>query len=202
MKKRTVAICLCIILALGGIAATLAYFTDSEKAVNTFTVGHVDISLDETDVDLMGNKDGDTRVTSNQYKLIPGNTYTKDPTIHVLDGSEPCWVFVTVEISQEFSDVETLEYDKTIAGQMANLGWKKITDPEAGINVYAYEAEPVEAGEDKAVFNSITVGGPEATKATLQDIDQETMIKITGYAIQAAGFDTAKKAWDAAYTQF
>ena len=48
MKKKIVALCLCVALAVVAIGgATLAYFTDTKSATNTFTVGNVKIDLIE-----------------------------------------------------------------------------------------------------------------------------------------------------------
>lgn len=57
MKKKITAIFLCVALlavAIGG--ATLAYFTDTDAATNTFTVGNVKIKLIEQE---RGEKDGE-----------------------------------------------------------------------------------------------------------------------------------------------
>ena len=90
---------------------TLAYFTDRESVANTFTVGNIDITLDEADVneygkplDASGNEVTDVttaaRVTDgNEYKLVPGKTYVKDPTMTVVAGSEPTYVRMLVTIS-------------------------------------------------------------------------------------------------------
>ena len=49
MKKKIVAICLCVaLLAIAIVGATLAYFTDTKSATNTFTVGNVKINLIES----------------------------------------------------------------------------------------------------------------------------------------------------------
>ena len=49
MKKKIVALCLCVALAVVAIGgATLAYFTDTKTATNTFTVGNVSIELLES----------------------------------------------------------------------------------------------------------------------------------------------------------
>lgn len=48
MKKKIVALCLCVALAVVAIGgATLAYFTDTDNETNTFTVGNVKIELIE-----------------------------------------------------------------------------------------------------------------------------------------------------------
>lgn len=96
MKRKIVALCLCVALAVVAIGgATLAYFTDTDEAKNTFTVGNVEIKLDETNVDA---PQGD-RVQENSYKLIPGVSYVKDPTVTVLEGSEDCYVRMKVTLN-------------------------------------------------------------------------------------------------------
>lgn len=51
MKKKIVALCLCVALAVVAIGgATLAYFTDTAAKTNTFTVGNVKIELLESNL--------------------------------------------------------------------------------------------------------------------------------------------------------
>jgi len=48
MKKKILALCLVVVLAITAVTgATLAYFTDTEEQINTFTVGNVDIEIEE-----------------------------------------------------------------------------------------------------------------------------------------------------------
>ncbi len=48
MKKKITALCLCVtMLAIAIVGASLAYFTDTKDATNTFTVGNVKIELIE-----------------------------------------------------------------------------------------------------------------------------------------------------------
>ena len=103
--KKALLLALCaVLLVVSTVFATMAYLTSTTEVVkNTFTVGNVKITLDEAKVNEYGVKDGDTRVTENTYKLMPGHTYTKDPTIHVDANSEDCWLFVKIvdEIAEE-----------------------------------------------------------------------------------------------------
>ena len=79
MKKKITAIFLCVALvAIAVVGASLAYFTDTKTATNTFTMGDVKIKLDETNVN---DPEGD-RVTSNAYDVYPGAVVTKDPIVH------------------------------------------------------------------------------------------------------------------------
>ena len=49
MKKKITAICLCVALvAIAVVGASLAYFTDTKTATNTFTLGNVKIELLES----------------------------------------------------------------------------------------------------------------------------------------------------------
>ena len=105
-KTKALAMALCaVLLVVTTVFATMAYLTSTDEVVNTFTVGKVSIKLDETDVNLYGVKDGETRVKSNEYKLIPGHEYVKDPTVHVEAGSEESYIRMIVTIT-DFADVK------------------------------------------------------------------------------------------------
>ena len=107
-NKKALALVLCaLMLVAASVFGTLAYLTDTDAVTNTFTVGKVDIKLDETDVNIYGVKDGETRVAANKYHLIPGHEYTKDPMVTVLAGSEESYVRMMVEInfSKELDEI-------------------------------------------------------------------------------------------------
>ena len=94
-KKRFVAILLCMTLvALAAIGATFAYLTDTKTVNNTFTMGNVKITLDETDIK---NPNG-ARVTSNEYNVYPGAVVTKDPIVHNT-GKNAAYIRATVNVS-------------------------------------------------------------------------------------------------------
>ena len=107
-----------VLLVTASVLGTMAYLTSQDQVVNTFTVGNVAITLDETDVDVNGDKDSEDRVKANEYKLLPGHTYTKDPIVHVDADSEDCYLFVKVE-----NGIAAIEADTKVADQMAEKGW-------------------------------------------------------------------------------
>lgn len=80
MKKKITAICLCVaLLAVAIVGATLAYFTDTKSATNTFTVGNVKINLIESRFHREGNDNsGDAS--------IPDPTQTASGMKYVTDG--------------------------------------------------------------------------------------------------------------------
>ncbi len=193
MKTKTKALLMAgcaMLLVLSTVFATVAYLTSTDSVTNTFTVGSVKITMDETDVDTNGVQDGDTRVKVNEYKLMPGRSYTKDPIVHIDSKSENCWVFV--KVVNELAEVEDVN---TIAAQMTANGWSAVSGVEG---VYAYEAI-AEGGEDIKVFESFSVKGDVDETALAMFADKT--IAITAYAVQAEGFDTAAEAWTAANFQ-
>lgn len=97
-KSKALLLTLCaVLLVAASVMGTMAYLTSNEEVVNTFTVGSVNIKLDEAKVDDDGKAvAGADRVKANEYKLLPGLTYTKDPTVTVLDGSEESYVRMKV----------------------------------------------------------------------------------------------------------
>ena len=184
--KKVLALVLCAaLLVAGSVAATLAYLMSTDTVTNTFTVGKVVITLDETDVDEYGAViKGAEPVKGNEYKLIPGHNYKKDPTIHVQAGSEKCWLFAKIE--------NGLGDDATI-DKLAECGWTLVTGET---NVYWHEAvESSDTVQDVKIFESFTFGA-EANPETHKD----NSIVVTAYAVQYDGFESgAVDAWNATY---
>lgn len=210
MKKKILVACLCVALAVLTIAGTtLAYLTSQDTVVNTFTVGNVQIKLDEAKANTDGSlyDNGATRVDANTYKLIPGHTYKKDPMVTVLKGSESSYIKMTVTFSKAAeldaifnpngADMTSIfnGYDST------NWIYKGNTkDTTANTRTYEFwYKETVAASTDNvaldALFDSITVPGT-ITNTQLATIADMT-ITVNAYAIQADGFATADAAWAA-----
>lgn len=97
-KSKALLLTLCAVLLIAAsVLGTMAYLTSSAEVKNTFTVGKVEIKLDEAKVTVDGIPvEGAARVTANSYKLMPGTTYTKDPTVTVKAGSEDSYVRMKV----------------------------------------------------------------------------------------------------------
>lgn len=201
-KTKALALALCaVLLVVSTVFVTMAYLTSKTDVVtNTFTVGKVTITLDEARVDAYGNpvdKDGNRvyledapRQTANVYKLIPGHEYTKDPTIHVANDSENCWLFVTVK--NGLLNAEDAS-GNTIAKQMAARGWEKVTGATVdGTDVYAYATKQA-AGANVVVFDTFKIAGTTDVSKY-----EKAEIVVTAYAIQADGFDTPAAAWTVA----
>ncbi len=100
MKKKITALCLCVaLLAVAVVGASLAYFTDTKSATNTFTVGNVKIDLIESQFHREGNDNS-------------GDTSIPDPT-HIVTADDGM-TYVTVG-HKAFTDDEIKEDAKTYA---------------------------------------------------------------------------------------
>ena len=90
MKKKITAICLCVaLLAIAIVGATLAYFTDTKSATNTFTVGNVKINLIESKFHREGNDNsGDTSIPDPTHKVTAADGMTYVKTGHTMFTNE------------------------------------------------------------------------------------------------------------------
>lgn len=201
MKKKTkaLAIVLCAALLVGAsVLTTLAYLTaKTDTVTNTFVTGkNVAITLDESKVDdeghILTGKNAE-KVLGNQYTLVPGHSYDKDPTVHVSASSADCWVFVKVE-----NDLADLISGTSIEAQLTANGWTLV---EGTSDVYAHSAK-AQAGDDLVVFTGFTVSSNATMGELTQYEDSDATIQITAYAVQTDGFQSAAAAWSAAPCDF
>lgn len=217
MKKTSKALLLmlcAVLLVAASVLGTMAYLTSSDEVVNTFTVGNVQIKLDEAKANADGSVvQGADRVKANSYKLLPGHEYNKDPMVTVLKGSESAYIKMTVTFTK------AAELDAIFAPTGANMtsifkgydstNWiAKGNTENTADNTRTYEfwyKAPVAAPDNDvaldALFDSITVPG-NITNAQLATIEGMT-ITVNAYAIQADGFTAngnktaADVAWEA-----
>lgn len=186
MKKniKIIAVIACIaLLATTSVLSTLAYLKSKDSVENTFTVGKVAITLDESKVDEYGvATEEQTRVKNNNYKLIPGHLYTKDPVVHFLAGSEASYIFVKIE-----NGLSAIETGTTIEQQILANGWTKL---DGQTDIYYKIVSATNIDIDYPVFTSFQIDG----EADVQSY-ANTNITITAYAIQADGFSTAVDAF-------
>ena len=206
-KSKALLLTLCaVLLVAASVMGTMAYLTSTDKVENTFTVGKVAIKLDEAKANTDGSLvDGAARVKANEYKLLPGHTYNKDPMVTVLKGSESSYIKMTVtftkaaELDAIFAPTGAVMTSIFNGYDSANWIYKGNTE-DAAANTRTYEfwyketvAAPTADVALDALFDSITVPGT-ITKDQLASIEGMT-ITVNAYAIQADGFTGAADAW-------
>lgn len=170
MKKKTLALVLALTLLVAGVVGgTLAWLTDQTAEVkNTFTVGDINIGLTETTAD---------------YKMVPGNTIAKDPTVTVKANSEACWLFVKVTESTDLKDFITYAIAE---------GW---TELEAGVYYREVPASAADQTFSVLADNAVTVNS-DVTKEmlTAKDFANPTLT-FKAYAVQKDNVASASDAW-------
>ena len=98
MKKKLTAIALVVaLLAVAVIGGTLAYFTDTDSAKNTFTVGNVKIDLIEQEKTEQGLVDFEQDKLLVPGKSNDGNAVSKIVTVKNT-GKNDAWVWVDLKI--------------------------------------------------------------------------------------------------------
>ena len=208
-RSKPLVLALCaILLVVGTILGTVAYLQDTASVVNTFTVGNVQLKLDEAVVDEKGEPTGGRTETGNAYHLIPSETYTKDPTVTVLKGSEESYVRMLVTINC-YDELATIFGDPFLPQYFVE-GWDnavwvstQVISMDASANTATYEFryfETVKPEKDTdlvldALFDTVTVPNTMTGEqlATIADLK----ITVEAHAIQATGFANADDAWTA-----
>ena len=177
MKKTLITVLVTVIVCFSVIGTTYAWLMDKTQTItNTFTAGDIKIKLEET--------------TGSEYKMIPGITLTKDPTVTVEKNSEDCWLFVKITKSQNFDTFVTYE--------MAD-GWTEIG---TGSGVYYRSVDLKDSDQEFAVIkdNKMTVI-EDVTKEQLSGIGDGLELGVTAYAVQELGFENDPSgAWEKAQT--
>ena len=188
-SKRTLLMVVATTVAISGAASgTLAWLMDQTPEVtNTFTYGDIQISLTETDTQL----DDDDDPTTNEYRMMPGASISKDPKVTVQADSEDCWLYVQLE--------KTSHFDQFLTYQMAD-GWMPLTD-----GVYYRSVDHTDADQVFSVLANDQIQVlTSVTKEMLHQLDANgtsnyPQLTITAYAIQRdasiAGVDEASAAW-------
>lgn len=175
ISTKTLVALLSLVLLLGcSLSGTLAWLADkTDPVTNTFTVGDVNIELDEN--------------TGTEYKIVPGVDIDKDPFVTVVDGSEACWLFVKIEESANWPDKLTYTIAK---------GWTELTGV-TGVYYREVDAETAKAGHEYPVLEGDKVTVSEnLTKDELQKLTPNPTLTFTAYAVQLEGITTASDAWN------
>ena len=127
MKKKITAICLCVtMLAIAIVGASLAYFTDTKDATNTFTVGNVKIQLIEQQRGENGLEDfeqnkhlypivGSAQGAKDEYGMPTAKNYVDKMVTIENTGSEAAYIRAYFAIPSALDDgYETFNAGKNV----------------------------------------------------------------------------------------
>ena len=198
--KKVILLAVAMVMAFCiGIGSTLAYiFVDTDPVVNTFTYGDINITLDEADVNDEDN-DGNTteRVKAqSEYKMIPGITLSKDPTVTVKANSEACWLFIKLEKTNNPDNFLSYSVDPSIWTPLNGYDGVYYKEVPAVTTDTPYT---VLTGNQVAVKDSVT---KEMLNALDKDQDGNALqtpiypkLTFTAYAVQKENVGSAAAAW-------
>ncbi len=204
------------LLAALTVGGTMAYMTDKENKVNTFTVGTLDIGLEEKNWD--PETDGED--------VVPGDTYLKDPVIKALknDSYVRAYIVVKDKSGNVITDSERLglimsmiKYDSTykVADQTGgtvlvegnsysgndvaslptvNPEFTGVSTGAAGKYCYNY-GKVLKEGESVVLFTNLIV--PTEWSQVQLDKVGKISIEVTVEAIQTQNFANAEQAFSA-----
>ena len=217
IKSKALLLVLCaVLLVTASGLGTMAYLTDDDSVTNTFTVGAVGLTLDEADVD--DSTKAKDRDQANDYPLLPGHTYTKDPTVTVDAGSENAYVRMMATITYKAEgDAVFAKYgvdnwlDINSEKWLVNGNPETTKDDQNGTISRTYEFRYV-GNDAENPGNGVVVKSETATVlpalfTTIRVPDLVTNdeiahldgmnISVVAHAIQADGFANADAAWTA-----
>lgn len=180
-KKKLVAVCAAAaVMLVGGVSA---YFTSTDSAENTWTVGNVAIDLQEPEYD-----------DSDKTNITPNQELAKDPQVENTGIND---AFVFVEFSVPKAEIATAAADGTLNAKAVqelfdytiNSGWVKVsetsgTDSNKYLYAYAANGECTSlAAEDTTpvLFKDGVIKFKNIVEGSVGD---EVTIPVTAYAIQ------------------
>jgi len=222
MKKRKIILAAIVLLLIFLVGGAIAYFTDIESATNTFTIGDVDITLEEDGwVTTDTNNNG---VPDAAEGKMPGENITKDPTITNV-GSNDAYVFAKVVSACTTDAAPKTPKEIFIYTTHIKTGWYLMDEGTCTngtiTRIYAYGSstkmtklvKPNGSTTDSVVlFDKVTINpditGDEAglteviNQGTAEEATQSKKLDVvvTGYAIQADGInaESPSDVWAAA----
>lgn len=216
MKVKQI-IALVVVVALlmaGSVLVTLAYLTTERQVTNVFTVGNITMTLDEAKVNekgqiQYGENDVELREDrQNNYHLIPGWTYTKDPTVTILANSEPCYVRMMITLSHyeqlcavygdDFTLTDLIPEEEEGDYGFNDAEWE-LTDKGNGVYELRYKTLVTVGDSNQKLnpaFKEIKLTG-DITNTQLDTL-KDMKIEVKAHAMQSDGFNgNVDDAWAA-----
>ncbi len=208
MKKRKTIIAAVVLLLVFVVGGAIAYFTDTDSATNTFTIGNVDITLTEPLWTQLSKTEGDANLVDDAENMMPGEDVTKDPTINNVSTKNDAYVFakVVVPCSNVIAtdDTDDTETPVELFTYTVNTGWTELTSEAVACtaggtatHVYYYgtgsltklnkaASASAPTSTSTPLFSKVTLLGT-LKSADIPATPANKEIVVTAYGIQADG---------------
>lgn len=126
--RKKLAVIIAALIMVTGIAGTAAYFTASDEAVNTWTVGNIDVDLEEP-----GYEENEDEETGD---ILPNEELHKDPQVKNT-GNNEAFVFMkvrvpkaTVKVAGQDGSVPATATLQELFDYQWNKGWTALSTTE------------------------------------------------------------------------
>lgn len=215
MKKKILVMALAVILAVTAITGiSLAYLTDDDAAENVFTIGKIDITLNDEFVQ--------------KSLLMPGVDVSKKVSVSVAEDSQPAYVRVHIAIPQILdtpnnAGANILHFNMSKASFADGLwSWDKTGENnypgnEGDWNFYTVKIDNIWYNVYVVTYESVLTAGQTTAENAIHKVymdkgvtsDQlvalnealngDWTIKVVAEGVQAASFTNAYEALNAAF---
>ncbi len=211
MKKKIIAFGLVVaMLAIAVVSGTLAYFTDSDEATNTFTVGNVKIQL----VEQQYGENNTLVAFENNKQLMPGVAQDKFVSVKNV-GNNDAYVRVNVLIPKDSAEVLVFNADAitsytasattevVVSGKAymsTTYTFNNVVTPNNSTDIIYGKVSLVPAFDWTLDNNGNITGYTYGTNEQVVFNGAETLdtnIIVTAEAIQAVGFNNVTEAFEA-----
>lgn len=194
-KKISLVITAAALVGLLAVGGTLAWFTDTEQATNTFTTGNVAIDLFEND-DKIDNENEDGFAGINYDNIVPGDV--EDKLVEVQNvGSVDAYIRVKVDAAfEEEFDSEFDLYELINFNVGDNGAWEQVGD------YYYYKGKTAPGEKIAELFSTVSIpttwGNEYADKSFSIQIFVDAIQAEHIYEAPASGFSATAlaAAWD------
>lgn len=202
-------------VALTCALGTMAYFTATDTAVNTFNVAGsngqealsvqvVEPNWDTTDMDGNGFADA-------AENILPGQYIAKDPYVLVEEGGVDAYVFLDVSVptgpvgdaeNEPLFSLEGLDIndDDNYDTYFTQIGDMAVDELGNAHYVYAWSQVVAPNSKTDSLFEQVRLS-PYLTTEQAKALTNEVSVVVTAHAIQESGFDSAEDAWAAYQAQ-
>ena len=140
--KSMLLVAAAIVLVIASVFGTMAYLTSSSAVSNVFTVGNIRLEMYESKVNVDGevvagavDATGKKTADTNSYKLKPGMSYIKDPTVYIDSSSDESYLFVRLRNDLKAIEKQNDPSHPTILQQMRENGWLEISRAESNVDI-------------------------------------------------------------------
>lgn len=174
MSDNLIIVLSLIVITVAFLSTAYLFIKYKKNRVPAYTVGNVNLKLNEYTFDLIKYENKD------EYEKSKDNSM-----VEIDSNSDQCFVFLKVDKLGKCDGCAKVEYDSS--------NWKLLDGTSNVYYTYVNEEEAEHGKELPALFK--ITGGQEEYVEYFEDSDDSATLNVSAYAIQTDGFLDASDAW-------